>query len=858
MGERLEEINFLVAKYLMANFPDIGAEFVSRCEKNKLFPERVFDKSRAFDSLNTKSLSEIPSDHIIKLIQLSMPSSLNSSLIFNKIQATTIPISDRLMLGNTQPLLNSEINSSSIEICAHFESITQILFDKTQQLLITGSSDSFIKVWHLPELYLVTTLSSHDNNITHVVINPQNTLLFSTGIDKTLCVFSIVDGAFRQRINIRANVLDLNVSPNGTYVAASCDDGTARIWQILPDQNKIDINEKFILHGTNLTTKIPSISFYNDDIVVMTTELSEIILISLSKKKYFSRHCNEEGSVEVKYLPEGEFLCSVPKKKNLMQLTTKSRTFDTVCLPNYKEKLKISNFCYNSDFSFIISISQSKIMIWRRENFSLFSQAVIFENENLTCLIPHPINPMICFVGSSKGNAAVIDMNNYRIINSFTMKSGSKISLARWTENGKHLAFCDELGNLILYGTETDKVNLREQFMGKELNLNSNDSKVFDGNGNVVDPQPPSFKLQNMKLAINVIPQIDEEIDMTDWVDFNNGFANLVCEKTECLRIPAVVSSPQKPEKKYNIFLNQDSSDNEQMSEPEAELTTLPQWTFQTKQEQHFYIPQVGEEIAYFRQGHLIASRLFKGSPLRKPYEYKPSMPKTAFGLIISVRFCITHLILTISFHNMGNLVCDVQFNLPDSVPFIVPLWVYHQSLSFLSQQRVGSILQIPYLEDDGLKNYDAIIEDISPDYKHNPFESITVGFVEGGDQAKVSPWEVHRDNWKAPQSQISTIQEKILPLVSDLMEKFPIYKKARSCDKSEILFIASQLPMDLQLLKDRLENKWYYTKEEMLKDTLLFQQNAGILGIPEEIGIQITQLLRLEISKFMAQNYHA
>lgn len=838
----------------MSNFPDIGSQFISKCEKNELFPNRIFDTSQKFETLNTSTLSDISNDHLIKLIELSMPSSENNSFIFKKNPSSQIPISDQLLLGNMQPLTIPEKNSSSIEICAHFETISQILFDKTQQLLITGSSDSFIKIWHLPELHLVTTLSSHDNNITHIALNPQNSLLFSTGTDKTLCVFSMTDGAFRQRINLKANILDLCVSPNGNYLAASFDDGLTRVWRILQEKNKIDPNVEFNIHGSNITTKIVSVQFFNDDILMMTSELSEVISISLSKKKYFSKHCNEEGTVEAVYASNGDILASLPKKKNLILISSKYRTFDYVLLPVYKEKLKVRGFAYNADESFIFAVSHSKFIIFRREDFSVFSQCVIFEDEILTCLAPHPKEPMIAFVGTNFGNAAVLDLNSYKKVQLFSMKSNSKVALAKWSDDGNHLAFCDDLGNLILYGIECEKVVLREQFMGKELNLNSNDSKVFDGTGNPVEPQPPSFKLQNMKLNLSIKPGntiSNAEIDISDWIDFNSNDKIWYCSKTEALRIPVVNTSPQKPEKKYNIFLNNDSSENDNgNTESDEEVTSLPQWTYQTKQEQHFYIPQVGEEIVYFRQGHQFASRLFNDAQLRKPYEYKPSMPRTAFGQIIAAKFAITHFILTIAFHNMSNLVCDIPFHLPDSVPFIVPLWIYKESLNFISKLRVGSTVFIPYLEDDGLKHYEAMIEEFAPDISNNPFESITVGFVEGGDQAKVSPWEIELDDLKPPETIISKIQENLLETVDKLIEMYPVYHKVRYSNIDDILLLASQQPMDLSLFRDRIENKWYYTIEELTKEAGLFGQNAGLIGIPEDIGNQITRMIRTEISR--------
>ena len=83
MSEEFEtELYFLIAKYLKTKFPEVGDAFIKECEEKHLFPSRVFAKNPSFNTLDTKVVSGIPDDQLLRLVKRSCPESQFPSLFF--------------------------------------------------------------------------------------------------------------------------------------------------------------------------------------------------------------------------------------------------------------------------------------------------------------------------------------------------------------------------------------------------------------------------------------------------------------------------------------------------------------------------------------------------------------------------------------------------------------------------------------------------------------------------------------------------------------------------------------------------------------------------------------------------------
>lgn len=76
-------------------------------------------------------------------------------------------------------------------LASHKKAITSVLFHPTEQILISGSKDSTIKIWNAKTYSLIKTLQGHDGQINALAFNADGSLLFSAGADKKIIIWQL-------------------------------------------------------------------------------------------------------------------------------------------------------------------------------------------------------------------------------------------------------------------------------------------------------------------------------------------------------------------------------------------------------------------------------------------------------------------------------------------------------------------------------------------------------------------------------------------------------------------------------------------------------------------------------------------
>ncbi|KAJ1912278.1 hypothetical protein IWQ60_009733 [Tieghemiomyces parasiticus] len=127
-------------------------------------------------------------------------------------------------------------------VCVHGHKYASfcVMFDQTGLRLITGSDDFLIKVWCARSGYLINTLRGHQDVITDISINEENTLLATAAQNGVIRVFTMATGAPAAvlRLNVvgtRKSIACLLFSPSpisdARFMLAGCQDGMVRLWR---------------------------------------------------------------------------------------------------------------------------------------------------------------------------------------------------------------------------------------------------------------------------------------------------------------------------------------------------------------------------------------------------------------------------------------------------------------------------------------------------------------------------------------------------------------------------------------------------------------------------------------------------
>ena len=839
MIEEENELNFLIAKYLKIKFPQIFPEFINNCEKNELFPKNIFGFNNNFSQLNDITFENLPNNYLFLILK---ENNLLKSFISKKKIKKDIKNNEDFLINNL---------SFQKRIIGHFDSISTMIIDHTNQLLITGSIDSLIKIWKIPEILLISSFSAHNDSIICLSIHPKNIYLLSTSKDNTICLFNLLNGIFLQRISVEENINCISFSPCGLYVAES----SLKLCYI--SIRKINFEKNQLSKKPISKISIPTnqnIQFFkyspNGSYLLIISHIQEIFIVSLIENSFFilKNFGNNNFKILLSKKEFGTLIIYNHKENNFKKIDTEKLIFDTrkEISINLNEKLKQISF--NCDETRIITLLNQSFQVWD----SLTNNLIFIQTDNnflhnCSFLIKHPSNPSLIFIYCKSGKGSIWDISYKKLILFFEFQDYYNISNGIWSFNGNYIFFYDKSGGIIVIGLKNSNSYLFEQFFPREINSNSSDaSKIVDINGNVHLFQPKSFKLNDFKLEIINHFEINYKKNLfSKFYKLSNLNNFLICEKNLISNTNSLIFSENEDD--------YDTSSNFISSSEEIEINipkSMPEWVFMNEYHFHTYIPQINEEIVYFWKGHYQLRKLCPIDCLIPSYEVLSKLPLIIFGKIILISFEITHFILTIKFHNYNDFIVKISFCLPDSPPFIVPLWKYEQSMIFANNLHVDSIVEIPYSEKDGIKNFGAIIEKIRYNYKENPFECFKVGFIDGGEMSRVSPWEIiHKEN--PENSKLKLIQQNLFKIVESLLNlsNYNDFYLIRNKDQLNNLFLKKKLPIDLTLISLRLKNNWYQTVEEIQSNINLLKINAELLGLNLNIANELINYLNEKLT---------
>ncbi|KAJ2875507.1 hypothetical protein GGH93_001526 [Coemansia aciculifera] len=281
------------------------------------------------------------------------------------------------------------------------------------------------------------------------------------------------------------------------------------------------------------------------------------------------------------------------------------------------------------------------------------------------------------------------------------------------------------------------------------------------------------------------------------------------------------------------------------------------------------YRPQVGDIIAYFREGHedfwKSPSRCKKLSDKLLPYVMVPSLAVAAFGKVVGMRYSVgppTYCTVKIQLlknqtieeldmegndsHELTRRCIQVQYHDCDGVPDFLILYSRYRA-SLRRSLKCGDSVSVLFDEDQAHSAVITEFRDIKPTMRQssvtrllarNPWKSITVEWSGGSEVGaeQVSPWElVHDDDGAAAEIPADT-KEALLDIVDTLRDVENFGWFVRNVDyvvdyPDYLLHIA--YPMCLDTIYERLDNGFYRHPSAVAFDVGLIRDNADTFNDP-------------------------
>ena len=196
-----------------------------------------FDNENSLLNLNV-TLSNLPNDFFNVLVKSEIPKTDFPSLIYNPKHFINFKDKNNIYepFKNRLNLITRKLEKMKLtnRIIGHTRSVRNLICDDASLFLITASDDSTIKFWHLNSLSLMFTFKGHQDVIIDISISGDRTLFASISMDKTIRIWSLINGACLDVITDASLVAfqSINFSSQGKLLAVTSEKGRVIVWDL--------------------------------------------------------------------------------------------------------------------------------------------------------------------------------------------------------------------------------------------------------------------------------------------------------------------------------------------------------------------------------------------------------------------------------------------------------------------------------------------------------------------------------------------------------------------------------------------------------------------------------------------------
>lgn len=136
--------------------------------------------------------------------------------------------------GIAKPIIVFERIHTIKKLKGHRKAVYCAIFDKSAQLVITGSDDGLVKIWSTRTGFCLRSCIGHDSSITELAVSSNNKFVASASNDGYIRVWRLPDGFPISVLGVHGGaVTAIAFSPRHGYehhLLSSSDDGMCRMW----------------------------------------------------------------------------------------------------------------------------------------------------------------------------------------------------------------------------------------------------------------------------------------------------------------------------------------------------------------------------------------------------------------------------------------------------------------------------------------------------------------------------------------------------------------------------------------------------------------------------------------------------
>ena len=447
-----KELCILLCHYLKNSYPSIYRELSAYANEKSLIPGGCSSIEEALEL----RFSNFPNDFFFHFVQSLKPDDTFSS-IFRRIA----PFQNERVKFN-------HLLSQEKTVKAHNDTIYCMVIDPLSRVLITGSDDNKIKIFHIPDFRFVKLLSGHSGVITNLSLNPLCTTLVSSSHDKTIRMWSMTTG---KCISILKGFTNNDIhyvvfSPSGSMIAAACEDGSVPIWTT---SDALQGKHPCRILRSPARGPVAWVSFSpGGEFISYSSEPSNITVVPMKTMTQtileFHQSLVDFVQFTKSYYGSGEY------GPRLLSVSNKDGTFAcweldsgnwvtkyTIKQAVGKDNNEITKVAVDCNERIVVIGRISRICVYDLLTGDCIGQLPDLPVcDSVICMSCSPTDPDMFFIGNSEGDAAIINVKACRVLSVIHHKK-HHICESCWSNDGSCVYASDNDGNIYCFRIVTDK-----------------------------------------------------------------------------------------------------------------------------------------------------------------------------------------------------------------------------------------------------------------------------------------------------------------------------------------------------------------------------------------------------------------
>jgi WD40 repeat protein len=318
--------------------------------------------------------------------------------------------------GHTAPVLSTTVSSDGA-------------------LLISGSADKTVKVWHSKNdiFKLSQTLQNHTSEVTSVALSPNEKYIASGSSDNTINISKLKDGKYHsfQKLAHSGPVTSVSFSLDGQWIVSGSEDKTVKLWALLSGLYISD--DKF-------GEPHKHIRFSGHDDTVNSVALSPAIdAWFCHHDRYGDREDNSKVNGLIKFVPNDStrvhYIVSGSRDKTIKiwlfrddSLLIPFGTSNLICV--FKTEENIKSVTFSRDGKYMAAGSDHILQLWKFDN----------NQFNLIQTMHFPVDSINSIAFSQDGKFIVLGSSD-KSVKIISLQDGkTPIQSAAVSQNGQYIA----------------------------------------------------------------------------------------------------------------------------------------------------------------------------------------------------------------------------------------------------------------------------------------------------------------------------------------------------------------------------------------------------------------------------------